>query len=175
MYLIIDKADLIVSISPRVCYVKTQSNGTTIMTEAAEATAVYTESDDSFWALRENTPGEKTYRVEEAEQVPEGVEISALRFETGEVIVDTELAATVLREKRTKLLRDTDWTQSLDAPISAESREEIRLYRQALRDITEQAGFPLNVTWPETPTVIKDDPDPVDTAFDTMVGGEGNA
>lgn len=77
-----------------------------------------------------------------------------------------------VRAQRDKLLAETDWTQVLDAPISAESREAFRVYRQALRDITEQAGFPADVVWPEMPEAVKAAPDPVDTAFDVLIGEE---
>lgn len=59
------------------------------------------------------------------------------------------------RAKRNKLLSDTDWTQVLDAPITPECREEFRVYRQALRDIPEQAGFPEVIEWPVMPEAIK--------------------
>lgn len=80
-----------------------------------------------------------------------------------------------IRTQRDKLLAETDWTQTLDAPIDAASRDAYRVYRQALRDVPEQEGFPANVVWPELPAVVKADPDPVDTAFDMLVGGDGNA
>ena len=175
MYLIIDKADLIVCFTPAVRYVMVQANGCTVSTEEAQATAVYAEANDTFYRLVAAAPGDELYHVAQVGTVPQGAEPGGWKYLNGEVVADEELMAAQVREKRTKLLRDTDWTQSLDAPISAESREELRLYRQALRDITEQAGFPLDVTWPEPPAVIKDTPDPVDTAFDTMVGGEVNA
>jgi len=76
------------------------------------------------------------------------------------------------REKRDRLLAESDWTQVLDAPISAECREEFRVYRQKLRDITEQEGFPLEIVWPEMPAIVKAEPDPVDTAVDVLLGGE---
>lgn len=76
------------------------------------------------------------------------------------------------RAKRDRLLAETDWTQTLDAPIDAATRDAYRAYRQALRDIPEQEGFPAAITWPELPSVTKADPDPVDTAVDTMLGGE---
>lgn len=90
-----------------------------------------------------------------------------------EIDVDLQpILAAQARTTRDKLLADTDWTQTLDAPISAESREAMRVYRQELRDITEQEGFPRAVQWPDKPDVTKDAPDPVDTAFDALVGGE---
>ena len=91
----------------------------------------------------------------------------------GEVTVeDIPMTDEEARTQRDKLLSETDWTQVLDAPIDADTREAYRAYRQALRDIPEQEGFPEAITWPELPSVTKADPDPVDTAVDTMLGGE---
>ena len=93
----------------------------------------------------------------------------------GEVTVvtmeDIPMTDKEARTQRDKLLADTDWTQVLDAPIDSATREAYRTYRQALRDIPEQEGFPETITWPELPSVTKADPDPVDTAVDTMLGG----
>lgn len=75
------------------------------------------------------------------------------------------------RARRDKLLLDTDWTQVLDAPIDADTREAYRAYRQALRDIPEQEGFPMDITWPELPVKVKAAPDPVDEAVDLLLSG----
>lgn len=91
---------------------------------------------------------------------------------TIETIEDVSMTAEEARAERDKLLAETDWTQVLDAPIDAETRESYRAYRQALRDIPEQEGFPGTITWPELPTTTKAAPDPVDTAVDTLLGGE---
>jgi hypothetical protein len=53
-----------------------------------------------------------------------------------------------VRESRDQLLAESDWTQVADAPVV---QLEWATYRQALRDIPQQAGFPENVTWPEEP------------------------
>lgn len=53
-----------------------------------------------------------------------------------------------VRDDRNQRLADSDWTQLPDAPINA---QEWAIYRQALRDITEQAGFPWEINWPEPP------------------------
>ena len=91
----------------------------------------------------------------------------------GEVQVeDVPMTAEEARTLRDKLLAETDWTQVLDAPISAESREAFRVYRQALRDITEQPEFPKVIEWPVKPEVVKAAPDPVDTALDVLIGEE---
>ena len=74
------------------------------------------------------------------------------------------------RAERDRLLAETDWTQVLDAPISAECREAFRLYRQALRDVPEQEGFPENIEWPVMPEVSKAKSEPVDTIVDAILG-----
>lgn len=53
-------------------------------------------------------------------------------------------AERAVRKKRDDLLQDTDWMALSDVEMSA----EMTAYRQALRDITEQSGFPYNVAWP---------------------------
>jgi hypothetical protein len=60
---------------------------------------------------------------------------------------DTEQAKFV-RANRTQLLKDSDWTQIAD---STADKAAWATYRQALRDITGQAGFPWAMTWPESP------------------------
>lgn len=68
---------------------------------------------------------------------------------------ETDNQAQAVRDKRDKLLADTDWTQTDDAPLSSENKESMRQYRQALRDITVQDGFPQTVAFPEIPAVTK--------------------
>ena len=83
--------------------------------------------------------------------------------------------ADAARQDRDMRLTATDWTQVLDAPIDAATRAAYRAYRQALRDVPEQDGFPGDIDWPEEPATVKADPDPVDEAFDVLVGGEADA
>jgi hypothetical protein len=56
--------------------------------------------------------------------------------------------AKAAREDRTRRLSATDWTQLADAPVD---KTAWATYRQALRDVPAQAGFPWNVQWPDTP------------------------
>ena len=53
-----------------------------------------------------------------------------------------------IREQRNFLLSESDWTQVADAPVN---QLTWATYRQALRDITAQEGFPFNVTFPAKP------------------------
>lgn len=57
-----------------------------------------------------------------------------------------------VRAVRDQLLKESDWTQTLDAPLREEEKEAWRVYRQALRDVPAQEGFPENVIWPEVVT-----------------------
>lgn len=56
-----------------------------------------------------------------------------------------------IRAQRNSLLTLCDWTQLPDAPLTTEQKQEWAEYRQALRDVSEQAGFPENVAWPLVP------------------------
>lgn len=58
--------------------------------------------------------------------------------------------ATAIRASRGEKLKETDWTQIADAPVDQAAWAG---YRQALRDISGQPGFPWTITWPEAPTV----------------------
>ena len=66
---------------------------------------------------------------------------------------EAEQLAANARTQRDKLLSDTDWAQTDDAPLSSEDKESVRKYRQALRNITAQSGFPQKIVWPEKPQV----------------------
>ena len=59
-----------------------------------------------------------------------------------------EAKAQEVRDQRNAELVASDWTQVLDAPVDQNAWAE---YRQALRDITSQEGFPHNVVWPVKP------------------------
>ena len=58
-------------------------------------------------------------------------------------------AALQIADERSKLLAQTDWTQLPDVP--EQTRAAWVGYRQALRDITTQAGYPFDVRWPSKP------------------------
>jgi hypothetical protein len=57
-------------------------------------------------------------------------------------------AAANVRAHRASLLSGCDWTQVADAPVD---KAVWAAYRQALRDISKQPGFPWSVTWPVAP------------------------
>ena len=75
-------------------------------------------------------------------------ETTAAEQETAyKAIKDAEQASAV-RQSRGDKLADSDWTQVADAPVD---KVVWATYRQALRDITTQEGFPWTITWPDAP------------------------
>ena len=52
------------------------------------------------------------------------------------------------RKRRDKLLSGSDWTQVADAPVD---KSAWATYRQALRDVPAQSGFPTSINWPNKP------------------------
>ena len=61
--------------------------------------------------------------------------------------LDAQQAA-MQRSERTRRLEECDWTQLQDAPVNQQAWAN---YRQALRDITSQSGFPWEIEWPSKP------------------------
>jgi hypothetical protein len=56
-----------------------------------------------------------------------------------------------VRQQRNKLLAESDWTQIADAPFDADGKLAWALYREFLRMIPQQEGFPETVNWPPKP------------------------
>lgn len=64
----------------------------------------------------------------------------------------TEYVLAFARFYRNILLAESDWTQTMDAPLSVEKRAEWAVYRQALRDLTvTYAASPLDIEFPTKP------------------------
>ena len=63
---------------------------------------------------------------------------------------DEELSAQI-REQRDALLVESDYYMTNDYPATEQGLISVKAYRQALRDITKQEGFPKTVEWPIVP------------------------
>ena len=59
--------------------------------------------------------------------------------------------ASSVRYERDELLALCDWTQLPDSPLDSTTKASWATYRTALRDMSTQAGFPTNITWPTAP------------------------
>ena len=67
-----------------------------------------------------------------------------------EARMDTEHSA-IKRKERDEKLTACDWTQLADSPLTDEQKTSWATYRQSLRDVPAQSGFPWEVTWPDEP------------------------
>lgn len=70
--------------------------------------------------------------------------------------IEKDILCSDIKDKRNTLLSATDYLTNNDYPLSEEQKDEIRQFRQLLRDIPQQSGFPENVVWPIVPDCIKD-------------------
>lgn len=71
---------------------------------------------------------------------------------TAEQIADRDAGlAKKIREERDRKLSDTDWVVVFHTEKGTNIPLQWEIYRQALRDVTTQDGFPHSVTWPEKP------------------------
>lgn len=61
----------------------------------------------------------------------------------------TKIKSDEVKQERNMLLFESDWTQLADVP--SETKEKWKQYRQALRDITDQPGYPFDIVWPQAP------------------------
>ena len=62
-----------------------------------------------------------------------------------------ERASESARNQRDRLLTETDWVTIRATDTGDPVPTEWQTYRQALRDIPDQTGFPDNVEWPQEP------------------------
>lgn len=126
-------------------------------------TIYYSPSTKSFWDNNINNPSKipndkieitSNYRFELIEGLNSGGTISI--NELGQPVITPRSESDTLlilaenyRLQRDSLLKDSDWTQLPDAPN--DTKTAWATYRQALRDLPQQSGFPNNITWPTAP------------------------
>ena len=67
---------------------------------------------------------------------------------------DDSMLAESIRDERDNLLEETDYYLMPDYPVNPQNLEELKVYRQALRDIPKQEGFPRVVRWPDMPKLL---------------------
>lgn len=79
------------------------------------------------------------------------LQLEAYSIVDGQPVYDaTFIKASEIRQQRDALLARSDWSQLGDIP--QEIALEWQSYRQALRDVTDQPGFPDSVTFPSAPS-----------------------
>lgn len=70
-----------------------------------------------------------------------------------EWVINSLFLSQKVRAERDYLLQETDWVVIKAKEYNQEVSQEWKVYRQALRDIPSQEGFPLNVVFPEKPSI----------------------
>jgi len=109
----------------------------------ADAKFVDAAPENAFIGLCEDERGENTI---------EGLLgcLNYYGYPKGELKTDQEFAAEA-REKRNALIAETDFMAMPDYPLDEEKKAAVIAYRQALRDVPEQEGFPRQIDWPVRP------------------------
>jgi hypothetical protein len=92
-----------------------------------------------------NHPGDGWVEMAEPRPTPESV--AQFDGKWGEKVPTSK----EVRGRRDELLRACDWTQLSDTALTEEQATAWAAYRQALRDVPQQTGFPNSVTWPNKP------------------------
>ena len=100
--------------------------------------------DDSAYYIENNLPVEIPVKPSQ---------YSVFDFVTKQWVQNQNMAILDVSEKRKRLLNASDWTQLPDVSIT--TKQAWAQYRQALRDITSQEGYPFNVIWPQNPNEMR--------------------
>jgi hypothetical protein len=109
-------------------------------------------SELGFRLLPDNGPENyypEKYNYIRIEPVP--ADATKIEYQAVERVYSQEQLYDTIKDARFKLLLATDWTQLPDSQLSTEQKQMFIEYRQQLRDIPEQPGYPFEVIWPERP------------------------
>ena len=113
--------------------------------ESSGNVCMESDTEPEFYTRWVHTPADSPDNVAPKDAVVGGIAIYLTDAE-----YDTVLAASA-RQKRDRLIAATDYLVTPDYPIESDRLAKVKIYRQALRDIPEQSGFPRTITWPEKP------------------------
>lgn len=110
-------------------------------------------SEDSASA---NTPSGYSYLEGTADISTQKISSGSIvsKSSSEETTFNNEVLSRDAERKRNNLLLNSDYLQTVDfnLSLSDSARSNWQTYRQALRDITGQAGYPSSITWPTKPT-----------------------
>jgi Phage tail assembly chaperone protein len=82
---------------------------------------------------------------------PKPDQYSVFDYTTKQWVQNQNLAIVDVITQRQKLLYASDWTQIPNNPLTPALQTQWAVYRQALRDVPSQSGYPFNVIWPTPP------------------------
>ena len=113
--------------------------------ESAGYICMESDTEPEFYTRWVHTPADSPDNV-----APKDTDVGGIAIYLTDAEYDTVLAASA-RQKRDRLIATTDYLVTPDYPIESDRLAKVKIYRQALRDIPEQAGFPRTIAWPEKP------------------------
>lgn len=101
--------------------------------------------------VKDQTPDydSETQRIVRITPVPPGQDF--VEYQVVDITYTDEFLTAAAITKRNERLLKSDWTQLPDAPLTALQVAAWRTYRQELRDVPEQAGYPRTINWPVKP------------------------
>ena len=102
--------------------------------------------DGSDWVLEQNTAEIERFGFTLSD-FPDAPTPDKPTYNPDERALEQE--AEEVRTQRDALLKESDWAVLPDAPVSDE--QAWKDYRQALRDVPQQNGFPTDIDWPVKP------------------------
>ena len=113
--------------------------------ESAGYICMESDTEPEFYTRWVHTPADSLDNV-----APKDADMRGIAIVLTDDEYDTVLAASA-RQKRDRLIAATDYLVTPDYPIESDRLAKVKIYRQALRDIPEQSGFPRSITWPAKP------------------------
>lgn len=113
--------------------------------ESSGNVCMESETEPEFYTRWVHTPADSPDNV-----ATKDADVGDIAIYLTDAEYDTVLAAST-RQKRDRLIATTDYLVTPDYPIEPDRLAKVKTYRQALRDIPEQAGFPRTIAWPEKP------------------------
>ena len=113
--------------------------------ESAGNICMESDTEPEFFTRWVHTPADSPNNV-----APKDVFVRGIAIYLTDTEYDTVLA-TSARQKRDRLIAATDYLVTPDYPIEPDRLAKVKIYRQALRDISGQSGFPRSITWPAKP------------------------
>jgi hypothetical protein len=101
--------------------------------------------------VKDQTPDydSETQSIVRITPVPPGQDF--VEYQVVDITYTDEFLTAAAITKRNERLLKSDWTQLPDAPLTELQVTAWRTYRQELRDVPEQAGYPRNINWPVKP------------------------
>lgn len=122
--------------------------------DAPEEYLILQKQEGEFILFGEADDSTQYINVESDEIVDKPVkpnDYSEFNWQTKQWEDNAEIAKGNVLSKRQQLLATTDWTDTYSASTRLENYNAWQFYRQQLRDITTQEGYPFNVEWPTQP------------------------